>query len=902
MVGTLIISAAALFGAHDAKASIDKELAKYYQTSKMPPSWEKSMRQLGAKDADARRGAVKHLAELMEHSWKDEKSGKAPWLNTPYWGGEMENPARNLRGAIVSALAETPATPELLPIVQWLLRHEPQMRLQETMAGYLGKIAGKDADDFRLTLVMQPHANAIVMGIVLAQMQEHKIALPANHLKELCHHHRKFIRDGARKLNQTLKGADPGPFDPVQALKTPAVRKTLGDLQALMIELPDKNTPFVEVTTRYLQKDEVKRTVKDQGWLIKQDKDVVTLYSPHGARAVHRDKEATKITMSKRIEHGAQYWDIDVVASISVAKVPIDDYVKEIVAIRAKGNEDFELSPRGGLTGQFQGRGASLVEAILIAWLDRADKPAQAAALLLPALDTLYEDRHFVEMARHRLGDALGQRMLVAFIGDRDYPETLRLAQALAKHYPDTQFHEYAAGLAEQLPRRMDDFKTFKLPGPKEWAEMKKKMSRREQIDFLCQRMRLLNCFQMGQPGGYSPSSTQYAEPCGLSANAAWGLNKGKTEVINPVNELVGDRYGWRLADDKKVDKGLDLKVTDIPALVPYLRDDWYMLIVSFWRDFHPNRNLSRSRQYFAGWINELAQHDLCELATFEKLPAADREAHLKKIVAWAEVNKNKTEEELLVEAVRAAMDKKTHWRNVSDRMATLVKLKSPKAIAILEHYLAQPDEDGYYLPDLLDHLKTLDRKKADEWAQKFLDHKRGRLRMQCAMMVFEAGDAERAVPILATLLKEGSAYEISRFTEQAIDALLKLDTAPAKKAARGILGNKAMRGPRTEFDGDLPFSRFGDDGLNRAPIILRLEKAGYPEGYAVYLELLDAKGKDFGNATYGAPVAKLAVNEILSSFGEKDAELQKIRKIEDFEERRVAVRRWVEAKTKGKK
>jgi hypothetical protein len=564
MFTTILCTIVALAGAQEPKNTIREELAQYYQSSMMPAGWDASMKQLASKSADERRKAAKHLVDLMEQALQDEKSGKAPWLATPFWGGRMENPARNLRGAIVDSLDKTPAEIEILPIIRWLLRNEPQMRLQETVAGFLGKLDGKEAEEYRRTLVLQPHENAIVMGMLLAQMEERRAGLPAERLKELCHHHRKVIRDSARKLNQTLKGADPGPFDPVQALKSPGLRKTLDEIQALMIDLPAKDVAFVEVTTRYLEKGEEKRTSKSQGWLLKQDKEMVVLFSPYGSRETHRDKEKTKITVGKPIENGYQSWQIDVVTSMSVAKMGIAGYVKGIVAVRAKGNEDFHLSPRGGLTGQFQGQGASLVEAILVAWLDRTGKPELAASVLLPALDTLYEDRHIVEMARHQLGAILGNRMLVAFVGDRDYAETLNLAQVLAKTYPDTQFHDYAKGLAEQLPRRMDDFKTFKLPTPKEWAELKKKLSRREQIDFLCQRMRLLNCFQWGQPGGYSPGSTQYAEPCGLSANAAWGLSLGKTEVINPVSELTGQR-GIFISDDIK-DRGLALNVADIPG------------------------------------------------------------------------------------------------------------------------------------------------------------------------------------------------------------------------------------------------------------------------------------------------------------------------------------------------
>ncbi len=365
------------------------------------------------------------------------------------------------------------------------------------------------------------------------------------------------------------------------------------------------------------------------------------------------------------------------------------------------------------------------------------------------------------------------------------------------------------------------------------------------------------------------------------------GLNQGKTEVINPVSELTGQR-GFFISDDNK-DRGLHLKVADIPTLVPYLREDWYLLCVSFWRDFHPNRNLGRSRPYFAGWINDLAQHDLCQLAKFEKMAPKEQETHLKKIIAWAEANQGRTDEELLANAVRAEVEKKAKWRDVSDRIDALVKIRSPNALGFVEHYLRQHDDDGYYLPDILAYVQTLNPKKATEWSKKFLDHKSGRLRMQCAMTLFDAGDKDVALPVLAEMLKKGTSYDIGAHAEKAVEALLKLDTEPAKEAASGILRNQALRGPRTE----------GNEGLNRAAIIPRLERAGYPTGYEVYLELLDVKGNRFGNGSYGTPVAKLAVDEILQNYAENNTELQRIRDLRDFETQRLAVRRWVEAKIK---
>ena len=211
-----------------------------------------------------------------------------------------------------------------------------------------------------------------------------------------------------------------------------------------------------------------------------------------------------------------------------------------------------------------------------------------------------------MSILRNELGKNYGYQMLVAFAGDRDYARTERLAKTLATHYPETVFHHYAVRLAEELPERRDDFVTLKLPTPAEWAEMKKKLTRTEQIDFLCRRYRLLNYFQAMQPGGYFPGATQYAEPCGMAHNASWGLGKGKTEVINPETELEGSR---RRHDDKPP-HGLGLTLKDVPQLSKYLRDDWLIPTVTFWRDFHPNRTLGSTRPMVAALINNIATRE----------------------------------------------------------------------------------------------------------------------------------------------------------------------------------------------------------------------------------------------------------------------------------------------------
>src|SRR5262249_5124491 len=358
-----------------------------------------------------------------------------------------------------------------------------------------------------------------------------------------------------------------------------------------------------------------------------------------------------------------------------------------------KDTAGLDLSRRGPLTGQFEGRGATMYEAVLGAWLYRAGRNSEAARILLPALDSHYADGQLTEMVRHRLGDLAGYRMLVAFAGDRDYATALTQARLIDRLYPDTRFHRYAKGLADQFPRRMDDFTKFKLPAPGEWADLKKTLTREQQIDFLCTRLRLLNCFQMGQPGGYYPEAKQYAEPCGIGDDASWGQRKGKTEVINPLTELNGslNSYG-----DEPRPRGLDLTLKDVPALSRHLRDDWYMPTVCFWRDFHPDRHLASTRPHVAGTINGLAGKDVCQIDRWGKLTAAELDKEIERINRWAAEHVGKTKVELNWEALKEELAAGADWNRVAGRIEGLLNEKQVAAYDVMRRFLKDAKTDDY--------------------------------------------------------------------------------------------------------------------------------------------------------------------------------------------------------------
>src|SRR5262249_39448479 len=276
-----------------------------------------------------------------------------------------------------------------------------------------------------------------------------------------------------------------------------------------------------------------------------------------------------------------------------------------------------------------------------------------------------------------------------------------------------------------------------------EWDALKKKLTREEQIDYLCERLRLLNCFQMGQPGGYFPDEKQYAEPCGMAANASWGLGKGKTEVINPLTELVGP-YN-RCGDNKPRPKGLELTLKDVPQLSKHLREDRYMLIVSFWRDFHPDRNLSSTRPDIASIINGLAHRDICQIARWKEMGGKEIDEEIERINRWAKENAEKTPDQLEREALKDEVADGATWYRVRDRVEALVKAKDKFGYELLEGFLESEKSDDYDKATALRVYLEHDVGKAKDLAPKYLSAKGKELRFTAALVVFRTGDKDKA-------------------------------------------------------------------------------------------------------------------------------------------------------------
>lgn len=141
------------------------------------------------------------------------------------------------------------------------------------------------------------------------------------------------------------------------------------------------------------------------------------------------------------------------------------------------------------------------------------------------------------------------------------------------------------------------------------------------------------------------------ANPSRQIVSASWGgVPSGEkgNRLINPYTELTDD-VDWVGRAEKPGPVGMKLNIDDILVLAEHLSEDWHILAVSFWRDFHPGRNLHTTREILIDIINGLASEKLVNVERLidEETTAAE----IKRIQAWAAKRAGQSSNDLKLDA-----------------------------------------------------------------------------------------------------------------------------------------------------------------------------------------------------------------------------------------------------------
>ncbi len=627
------------------------DLATYYSDRTKEPPYDETLAALSKGD-DSAQHAGQYLLGLFEQSMADETNGRSESTRSMAWGGGSENAARDFRKTLSEKFGDSASGDAAIPAALWLINQEKLPDGQAAGIKFLRRINSPAVIDVYEKILAQPHPNQDVLLGAIEETGLRKLTTLKADIVPLENSYRSAIRDAARKTAQQL-GAAPAPeFKPENAL-SPALSSLIQKIADRVYSSIPSDAQWLDIVYTDPNARQGAKSVKSHGWLLRKEVDNYVILDWQGLEELLAKKDTTLTPSS------------------------LATTAKELEAIRKAGTSDGiqSLSPEGGLTAQFEPGFITMPEALVGAWSFLRGDKATASAVLFPCFDASKDDRWIDWATRDMLGNRYHQQMLDEFSSKRDFAKALAYAQHLSKPmFDDFSYQDRAKELAAQLPKHMDDFKTFTLPKPDEWAQQKAGMKREDQISFLAAHLRLLNCMQIMQPGGVSYADAQYAQPFSLlhdpvpnPKTGTWSYPQG-TEVINPYNQL----------------KAMSLTAADIQLLLPYVNDDDFIPTYSYWRSFHPGRTLHRVSWPVTDLVNEAAQQTLVDLRSLDGLDDAGKQAALAKIKAWCDAHAGKSASDLLADTIQTTKDEKDFvqaaGKSVEQKKPDLLKLAAARA------------------------------------------------------------------------------------------------------------------------------------------------------------------------------------------------------------------------------
>ncbi len=771
VVMALFVTAA---GAAEPKPSVDgpegerafRDLGSYYKDENHRPSFRDELDQLADPGSAIRKSAGRYLLALFKQSQEDEKSGRAEWQSDGSWGGTANSQAREFRQQLASAFGEKARGPEALETLLWLIEHESLPEGLDAAAKVLPRVDSPAMEKVIADLLAQPHPYAALAKAAIEEASRRKLAALAPRIRELCNHYRDDVREAARKAAQSLGIDDVPKFDPAAAFSPWLAEQLRAFREMVPVQVPPSAQWVAIERTR--PRNLPLHVEHFSGWLVAKNAESYEVVTWYGT-VVTLPKNETKC-MPRKLT--------DTAIKIVRLQQPREGWMPE------------ELSVGGNGTAQFEPRFVSAPAALVAAWCFERGEREAAAKLLFPCLNQAKDDRWVALAVRDMLGDRSHQRMLELFSYDRDDASALKLADHLSKPVFDGyRYQPRAQELAAQLRRRNEDFKTFKLPAKDKWDVERAGMPRAEQIKFLAGHLRLLNCFQSGQPGGVNYSDPQYVDH-----GERWNP-KGGNEVPNPYVELLR----------------MKLSIRDLLTLVPFLADEDFLPTFSYWRDFHPDRSLHRVRWLVANLVNEAAKRDLSQNEKMELLDEEGRKEQIASILGWCNKNADKSRGELLLETLRTSKESREFIRAASEALQNKV---TGAADVIIKRKADIPD-DADKIAQMLFRFGTPAALGA---ARQWVNDLEKETRFWSALILIRDGNrAEREgfVELTNTLSEDDG----TSLYPQAIEPLLATKDEAAMQIATDILKKKG-------FSIDSMF--VGDQVLHRLALTGRPEVLDY--------------------------------------------------------------------------
>lgn len=469
------------------------------------------------------------------------------------------------------------------------------------------------------------------------------------------------------------------------------------------------------------------------GWISKRTEEDIRFLSIYGKIAEIKKKEIT-----------------------AIKPLPVN---QETIDSLKKGDRD-QLLFGGNFAGNYE----------LVLWLYKKGK-ADYSKQLLSNDSVLLADTNI----RNGFGALYYDAMLSTYSYERDYPGAIVFGDHLSHSvFNGYEYQKDAVALTRQLKNSPEDFKTFRLPDSLEWSALKQKLTRKEQILYLADRLRLLNCIQMSQPGGINYGANQYS----ISYTDASKLNISywkpdvRYRVVNPLIEL------WQMK----------LSLTEIELLLPYLLTDKYIPSYNYHRDFFPERNLHRLSWVVESLITVITNKHFLDRLSFDSLSPEQQQAEVAKIKKWCDDNSGLSPAAITVNNLKEARN----WQDFRTAMQTAIEQKNDSLLSIIVRRFNDFHEINYEWPSIrgtmaqvmyelgnekyLTAVKKWDGDPSDQWVN---------LWSSMFLIKYDKSRYEQGMDELESVLKKCDGVS---FYPHAMDMLLSLNDPRAFKLAEGIL------------------------------------------------------------------------------------------------------------------
>lgn len=514
-------------------------------------------------EASAKDGATADLAmarvlAALRQLLDDQDNGRDQLQASPFWGAGASSARRELREKLVQLIrsrhGERPRA-RLAPVVGWLLSEETDLQNVEQGLTMLERLprAAKKALHERILCDASPIREATRQALTaLDQIPEPCLG----RVTALTAHPDPALAKLARRHTKSLATTYPPAEELLDRLGAMVPFPLSGPLEVFELRYEGQSAP-----------------VRHTGVVLAQAGERLELGTVHGTLQRLYPK-APRVALSR-------------------SPTTLDALVADIERARRSTDRDQRaavLSSDGMLSGQFAPGFISALELMVAHALDAAGRRAEALALLTPRFAEVPDERWITWAARDELARHLHEEMLVTWTLGRDTAAAHRLATRLcAPVFEGYTYHPRTCALRDQLAARGDDWRTFTLPTAAEWSELQKTLSREQQLTYLAERVRLRNTRQWGQPGGVDFMDAQYDRALIDLDLVEWDARKAH-EVINP---LVALKTMNPTAEERRI-------------LRPYTTSTALMAMYSYWRDFHPARELHTVGEAMSWLLSEL--------------------------------------------------------------------------------------------------------------------------------------------------------------------------------------------------------------------------------------------------------------------------------------------------------